>query len=281
MLNKTINRFILVCLIICINVICVYAQPDDATDVELKVDPIVISNLISVLLKEHGVSDSDNWQILFVFHLTGESRSTFFSKKSKYNVEVSLTLEETMYMNREAYKGIFLSTNATKTFILRKTDLTPLYTLIEFKKENIKLEYFFKAESINFEQDINGELSKRIIKNDKENRFFYESMLLPFVLLSYQFGTTQPHCFRTFFYDTSIFYDMVVHSGKIGKINVPAGDFDTYKLTVYPKGFLSLFSKSQIWYQKDSPHFFVKGKKNISWYLNETWELIKIDIKRT
>lgn len=241
-----------------------------------KANPAILDNLKSILLKEKEVEQPDKWRLVFLFKVKGEYRPSLSSSKIKYDTEARVTLEELEYKDELVYKGVFCFQNHTKTFILRKSDLTPIYAHMASKKGTSHLEVFFSCQEVFFKKTVQENINQKVVKL-KEIKHYYESELMPFVLVTFPFDLKGSQYFDMFYYDHYRFYRIEAQSQGVGQVKVPAGEFTTYKLKVSPTGLLSLFSKNFVWYQKKQPHFIVKGVRNIWWYLNETWELIKVD----
>jgi hypothetical protein len=259
-------------------VFLVYLSPVEADQI-FKADPAVIENLKSILLSEQNVEDADNWRPVALFHVTGQYRPSFFSSKIEFDFEARVTLEESIYKGKPAYKGVFHFPGSTKTFVLRKSDLNPLYSQFSAKDGSFEVEVFFSEQEILFKETIQGDASLSVIEvGDIED--YYESELLGFVLLAFPFDFDGSQYFNMFYYERAKHYYIEANCQGVEQINVPAGEFTAYRLEVSPAGFLSLFSRNYVWYQKDPPHYFVKGEKNIWWYLYESWELIKVDKER-
>jgi hypothetical protein len=256
--------------ILLVNLCPVYADPI------FRADPAVMDNLKTILLREQKVEQPDKWRPVALFHVQGQYRPSFFSAKIEYDFEARVTLEESTYKRKPVYKGVFHFPGSTKTFILRKSDLNPLYSQFSASDGSYDIEVFFSEKEILFKETVQGDTSLRVIRvNDIKN--YYESELLGFVLLAFPFDFEGSQYFNMFYYERGKHYYIEASCQGLEKVNVPAGEFTAYRLEVSPAGFLSFFSRNYVWYQKDPPHYFVKGEKNIWWYLYETWELVRVD----
>lgn len=249
-------------------------------DTAFRANPKVIEELKAVLLKEQGVANPDQWRLVFLFHVKGEWRPSFFSRRVRYEGEVKVTLEEDMYRGKMAYKGVFTSPTKVRTFVLARDDLSPLYARVVHKHQGWEMEVTFSEKEVYFLINIKDHMIEKTVHPPEHIKHYYESELLPFVLVTFPFDLAGSRYFDMFYYDTYSYYKIEAKPQGVEDIEVPAGRFNAYKLKTGPTGYLSPFSKNYIWYQKSPPHYVVKGIKNIWWYLNESWELKKIDKER-
>ncbi len=243
-----------------------------------RADSAVIENLKSIVLKEQGVDELDKWRIVFLFNVKGEQRPSFFSSKKHYDLDVKVSLEETSYEEEQAYKGVFNAPGRIKIVILRKSDMTPLYTFIADKNGPFELEAAFSNGKILVKKTSHEGSSRQVVTTSLKN--YYEIELLPFILAAFPFDIRGSQYFDMFSYDSYKHYKMEVRCPGVEKITGPAGEIATYRVETHPSGVFSLFSNNYIWYQKKPPHYIVRGIKHISWYLHETWELIKVDVEK-
>lgn len=246
-------------------------------DIAFRADPKVIEKSRAVLLKEQGVTDPDKWRLVFLFHVKGERRPSLFSRKIGYAGEVKVTMEEDMYRGKGAYKGVFTSPTVVRTFVLDRDDLSPLYARVVNRHQEWEIEVIFSKGVVHFRTNIRGQMTEKTVPHPEHITHYYESEFLPFVLVTFPFDLAESRYFDMFYYDSYSYYKIEAKTQGVEDIEVPAGRFNAYKLKAGPTGYLSPFSKNYIWYQKSPPHYVVKGIKNIWWYLNETWELKKID----
>ncbi len=246
-----------------------YAKP------AFRPDPATFENIKSILLKEQAIENPDKWRLFFVFRVKGEYRPKFFSSKQEYDTEVKVTVEESAYREKAVYKGVIDFPRFTRMFILQKNDLTPLYSIEKEKYTDYKFETFFSKEEIRLKTIDNGSLTVKSIQTI-DMKEYYESRFLPFILAGFTFDSKGAQFFNLFRYSNSKHYQFEVRCLGAELLRVPAGEFNTYKLRIRPTGYLSGFSQNFIWYRNSIAPYMVKGVKNIWWYLNETWELIKI-----
>ncbi len=129
-----------------------------------KADPVIIDNLKSILFREKEVDQPDKWRLVFIFKVKGEYRPSLSSSKIKYNTEAKVTVEESVYKDELVYKGVFYFPNRTKTFILRKSDLTPMYVHVASKNGTSHVEVFFSCQEVLFKKTVQENINQKVVK---------------------------------------------------------------------------------------------------------------------
>jgi|GEM_PF-4920885 len=235
----------------------------------------------SELLREHQVSDVQNWRGVLVFRCWGKFREGLFAKQREFNNRIKVTIEEATYQETDVYllKFFVIDTNKVTETAISKKNLNFVYRKTTDILQGKRFEQMITVigKKIKCVTSAEGEIvEQKEVKMGKEIKDIYESEALPLVLVTFPFAPNASYETNVHFnFAYTIFPIRIDYQGR-ETISVPYGTFNSHKIRINPTGVLAPFSRNYVWYRETSPHYLLKAHRHIWIFLDETWELLSI-----